>query len=81
MMPVLEVGWTELLALRMVEWVASPVRWAWQVLDALVQLGQRLMELGEAGPWWWIQHWPEWKVAAGSPIDVSVFMEVWRCRW
>ena len=51
MMPVLEVGWAELLALGMVERVALPVRWAWQALDALVQLGQRLVELGEAAPW------------------------------
>ena len=51
MMPVLEVGWAELQALRMVERVASPVRWAWQVLGALVQPGQRLVELDEAAPW------------------------------
>jgi len=50
-MPVLEVGWAELQALRMVERVASPVRWAWQVLGALVQPGQRLVELDEAAPW------------------------------
>jgi len=51
MMLVLEVGWAELLDLEMVEGVALPVRWAWQALDALEQLGQRLVELGEAAPW------------------------------